>query len=33
MSVAAPLHPVGTNQTAGLMEALAGPPYRGRADT
>ncbi len=31
-SVAMPLHPVGTNQMAGLMEALAGPPYDGRAD-
>ena len=27
-----PLHRVGTNQMAGLMEALAGPPYNGRAD-
>src|SRR5690349_6569429 len=26
------LHNVGTNQMAGLMEALAGPPYHGRAD-
>jgi NitT/TauT family transport system ATP-binding protein len=32
MSIAAPLHPVGTNEMAGLMEALAGPPYGGRAD-
>ena len=31
-SIAAPLHRVGTNQMAGLMEALAGPPYHGRAD-
>jgi NitT/TauT family transport system ATP-binding protein len=31
-SVTAPLHRVGTNQMAGLMEALAGPPYHGRAD-
>jgi len=31
-SVAMPLHRVGTNQMAGLMEALAGPPYHGRAD-
>jgi NitT/TauT family transport system ATP-binding protein len=31
-SVAAPLLRVGTNQMAGLMEALAGPPYHGRAD-
>jgi NitT/TauT family transport system ATP-binding protein len=31
-SIAMPLHPVGTNQMAGLMEALAGPPYDGRAD-
>ena len=27
-----PLHRVGTNVMAGLMEALAGPPYNGRAD-
>jgi len=27
-----PLQRVGTNQMAGLMEALAGPPYQGRAD-
>jgi NitT/TauT family transport system ATP-binding protein len=26
------LHPVGTNLIAGLMETLAGEPYRGRAD-
>jgi NitT/TauT family transport system ATP-binding protein len=32
VSVTAPLHRVGTNQMAGLMEALAGPPYHGRAD-
>jgi NitT/TauT family transport system ATP-binding protein len=32
VSVAAPLLRVGTNQMAGLMEALAGPPYIGRAD-
>ncbi len=32
VSVAAPLLRVGTNQMAGLMEALAGPPYNGRAD-
>jgi NitT/TauT family transport system ATP-binding protein len=31
-SIAMPLHRVGTNQMAGLMEALAGPPYDGRAD-
>jgi NitT/TauT family transport system ATP-binding protein len=31
-SIAMPLHRVGTNQMAGLMEALAGPPYNGRAD-
>jgi NitT/TauT family transport system ATP-binding protein len=31
-SIAAPLQRVGTNQMAGLMEALAGPPYHGRAD-
>jgi NitT/TauT family transport system ATP-binding protein len=31
-SAAMPLHRVGTNQMAGLMEALAGPPYNGRAD-
>jgi NitT/TauT family transport system ATP-binding protein len=30
--IAAPLQRVGTNQMAGLMEALAGPPYHGRAD-
>jgi NitT/TauT family transport system ATP-binding protein len=30
--IAAPLHRVGTNQMAGLMEALAGDPYNGRAD-
>jgi NitT/TauT family transport system ATP-binding protein len=32
VSVAVPLNRVGTNQMAGLMEALAGPPYYGRAD-
>ncbi len=32
VSIAAPLLRVGTNQMAGLMEALAGPPYNGRAD-
>jgi NitT/TauT family transport system ATP-binding protein len=32
VSIAAPLLRVGTNQMAGLMEALAGPPYYGRAD-
>jgi NitT/TauT family transport system ATP-binding protein len=32
MSIAAPLLRVGTNQMAGLMEALAGEPYNGRAD-
>src|SRR3954451_12742037 len=32
VSIGAPLHRVGTNQMAGLMEALAGPPYDGRAD-
>jgi NitT/TauT family transport system ATP-binding protein len=31
-SVTAALNRVGTNQMAGLMEALAGPPYHGRAD-
>jgi NitT/TauT family transport system ATP-binding protein len=31
-SVAVPLQKVGTNQMAGLMETLAGPPYNGRAD-
>jgi NitT/TauT family transport system ATP-binding protein len=31
-SIAAPLLRVGTNQMAGLMEALAGEPYNGRAD-
>jgi NitT/TauT family transport system ATP-binding protein len=31
-SLAMPLQRVGTNQMAGLMEALAGPPYNGRAD-
>ncbi|MEJ0020151.1 MAG: nitrate/sulfonate/bicarbonate ABC transporter ATP-binding protein [Acetobacteraceae bacterium] len=31
-SIAVPLHSVGTNQMAGLLEALAGPPYNGRAD-
>jgi NitT/TauT family transport system ATP-binding protein len=31
-NIALPLHRVGTNQMAGLMEALAGPPYNGRAD-
>ena len=29
---ATPLHPVGTNIMAGLMETLNGPPYEGRAD-
>ena len=32
VSIGDPLHRVGTNQMAGLMEALAGPPYNGRAD-
>jgi NitT/TauT family transport system ATP-binding protein len=32
VAIGAPLHRVGTNQMAGLMEALAGPPYHGRAD-
>ena len=32
VSIAAPLLRVGTNQMAGLMEALAGEPYNGRAD-
>ncbi len=32
VSIDVPLHRVGTNQMAGLMEALAGPPYNGRAD-
>src|SRR4051794_19971925 len=31
-AIGMPLHQVGTNQMAGLMEALAGPPYFGRAD-
>src|SRR5262245_55196895 len=31
-SIAMPLQNVGTNQMAGLMEALAVPPYNGRAD-
>jgi NitT/TauT family transport system ATP-binding protein len=31
-SIATPLHRVGTNIMAGLMETLAGPPYDGRAD-
>ena len=31
-SIAMPLHRVGTNQMAGMMEALAGSPYNGRAD-
>ncbi|MGE0416120.1 MAG: AAA-associated domain-containing protein [Acetobacteraceae bacterium] len=30
--LASPLQRVGTNQMSGLMEALAGPPYQGRAD-
>ncbi len=30
--LAMPLQRVGTNQMSGLMEALAGPPYDGRAD-
>jgi NitT/TauT family transport system ATP-binding protein len=29
---ATPLHPVGTNLMAGLLETLSGPPYDGRAD-
>jgi NitT/TauT family transport system ATP-binding protein len=29
---ATPLHPVGTNVMAGLLETLSGPPYDGRAD-
>jgi len=32
VTIATPLHQVGSNQMAGLMEALAGPPYNGRAD-
>ncbi len=32
VSIAVPLYRIGTNQMAGLMEALAGPPYNGRAD-
>jgi NitT/TauT family transport system ATP-binding protein len=32
ISIAIPLHRVGTNLMAGLMETLAGPPYNGRAD-
>ena len=31
-SIATPLQRVGTNQMSGLLEALAGPPYNGRAD-
>jgi NitT/TauT family transport system ATP-binding protein len=31
-SIAMALHRVGTNQMAGLLEALAVPPYNGRAD-
>ena len=31
-SIAMPLLKVGTNQMAGLLESLAGPPYHGRAD-
>jgi NitT/TauT family transport system ATP-binding protein len=31
-SIATPLQQVGTNQIAGMTEALAGPPYNGRAD-
>ncbi len=31
-AIASPLLRVGTNQMAGLLEALAGPPYNGRAD-
>jgi NitT/TauT family transport system ATP-binding protein len=31
-SIAMPLHRVGTNLMAGLMETLHGPPYNGRAD-
>jgi NitT/TauT family transport system ATP-binding protein len=31
-SIGMPLHSVGTNQMAGMMEALAGSPYQGRAD-
>jgi NitT/TauT family transport system ATP-binding protein len=31
-SIDMPLHLVGTNQMAGMIEALAGSPYRGRAD-
>jgi NitT/TauT family transport system ATP-binding protein len=30
--LATPLHPVSTNLMAGLLETLAAPPYRGRAD-
>jgi NitT/TauT family transport system ATP-binding protein len=32
VSLATPLHRVGTNIMSGLMETLAGPPYNGRAD-
>jgi len=32
ISLATPLHRVGTNIMSGLMETLAGPPYNGRAD-
>jgi NitT/TauT family transport system ATP-binding protein len=32
VSIAIPLQSVGTNQMAGMLEALAGPPYHGRAD-
>jgi NitT/TauT family transport system ATP-binding protein len=31
-TLATPLHRVGTNLMAGLMETLVGPPYNGRAD-
>ncbi len=32
VSLATPIYRVGTNQMAGMMEALAGEPYNGRAD-
>src|SRR5580692_6841443 len=32
VTIATPLHRIGTNIMAGLMETLAGPPYNGRAD-
>jgi NitT/TauT family transport system ATP-binding protein len=32
VTIATPLHRVGTNIMAGMLETLAGPPYNGRAD-